>query len=208
MDKVVSFSMGRLGNIMFCVASGKYYADKHGMDFYLLRNKSHDDYLSRYEKTFFKDIKMVDSYDDTFEVVKERKGYDPIVRKSTGNLYIDGYRESPKYWNEDKEYIYSLKDKLICTSLGSKGSEYQYNNIKGFVPSIPVKPMDTTGAGDAFFGAILSHLDGYQLKDLTNEYLDKVFRFANAVGGLTTLGKGAIDPIPYKEQVIEFLNNK
>lgn len=108
MDKVVSFSMGRLGNIMFCVASGKYYADKHGMDFYLLRNKSHDDYLSRYEKTFFKDIKMVDSYDDTFEVVKERKGYDPIVRKSTGNLYIDGYRESPKYWDEDKEYIYSL----------------------------------------------------------------------------------------------------
>ena len=108
MSKVVSFSKGRLGNIMFCVASGKYYADKHGMDFYLLRNNSHDNYLSKYEKTFFKDIKMVDSYDNTFEVVKEKKGYDPIVRKSNGNLYIDGYRESPKYWDENKEFVCSL----------------------------------------------------------------------------------------------------
>ena len=109
MDKVVSFSKGRLGNIMFCVASGKYYADKHNMDFYLLRNDSHDNYLSKYEKTFFNHIKMVDSYDpETFEVVKERKSYDPVIRNTRKNLYIDGYRECPRYWNEDKEYIYNL----------------------------------------------------------------------------------------------------
>lgn len=107
-----------------------------------------------------------------------------------------------------KDYIYSLKNKLICTSLGSKGSEYQYNSLKGFVPSYKVKPVDTTGAGDAFFGAVLSYIDGHKLEELDKEYLDEAFRFANAVGGLTTLGKGAIDPIPNKETVIEYLKSK
>lgn len=103
------------------------------------------------------------------------------------------------------EYINDLKNKLICLSLGSKGSEYRYNDLHGFVPTSKVKPLDTTGAGDAFYGAILSQIDGYKLNELTKEQLDKAFKFANTVGGLTTLGKGAIDPIPYKEDVLKLL---
>ena len=104
-----------------------------------------------------------------------------------------------------EDYISSLNDKLICLSLGNKGSSYRYNSLKGIVPSIKVKPIDTTGAGDAFFGAILANLDGHNLFELDKEYLIKIFGFANVVGALTTLGKGAINPIPYKEDVLEFI---
>ncbi|MBO4667427.1 MAG: carbohydrate kinase [Bacilli bacterium] len=99
------------------------------------------------------------------------------------------------------EYIDNLRDKLVCLSLGSKGSVYCYNGMRGFVTTTKVKPVDTTGAGDAFYGAVLSQIDGYQLNELTKDQLDKAFRFANIVGALTTLGKGAINPIPYKEEI-------
>ena len=106
-----------------------------------------------------------------------------------------------------RAYIDSLKDKLICLSLGSKGSEYRFNELRGKVPTYKVKVMDTTGAGDAFLGAILSQLDGYRLNELDKEQLDEIFRFANAVGALTTLKIGAISPIPSKEEVITFMND-
>lgn len=104
-----------------------------------------------------------------------------------------------------EEYINSLKNKLICLSLGSKGSEYRLNDMVGFIPSKKVKPVDTTGAGDAFFGGVLSQIDGYRLEELNKCILNDAFRFANGVGALTTLGKGAISPIPNKEEVLEFI---
>lgn len=105
------------------------------------------------------------------------------------------------------EYINGLKNKLVCLSMGPKGSEYRYNDLRGSVPTSKVKPVDTTGAGDAFYGAVLSQIDGYKLNELTKEQLDKAFKIANIVGALTTLGKGAIDPIPRKEDVLKFLKS-
>ena len=104
-----------------------------------------------------------------------------------------------------EDYIFGLKNKLICLSLGSKGSMYKYNDIKGIVPTKKVKPVDTTGAGDAFFGAVLSQIDGYRLEELTKEKLDDIFNFANGVGALTTLKKGAIDALPTKEETLRFI---
>ena len=107
-----------------------------------------------------------------------------------------------------KEYVDSLKYKLICVTLGSEGSLYKYNDLTNKVPSIKVNPVDTTGAGDAFFGALLYQLDGHNLKDLTKEFLDYAFRFANITGSLNTLGYGAIDNLPTKEKVLSLLNER
>lgn len=105
-----------------------------------------------------------------------------------------------------RDYIDSLKDKLVCLSLGDKGSEYRYNEIKGRVPSFKVEVVDTTGAGDAFFGAILSMIDGLKPSELTKEQLDEIFLYANAVGALTTLNIGAISSTPTREEVDEYIS--
>lgn len=92
------------------------------------------------------------------------------------------------------------KNQLVVVTLGGKGSAYFYNGEFAVVPSISVKPIDTTGAGDAFYGALLSRLDGQGFVDLQN-----ALRFANIVGALTTTAKGAIDAIPSLEIVKKYL---
>lgn len=80
-------------------------------------------------------------------------------------------------------------NKLIVVTLGSKGSFYYYNGISGTVATEPVKPIDTTGAGDAFFGAFLAEIEGLEF---TKENLETAMAKANAVGAKTTLFLGAI----------------
>lgn len=96
-----------------------------------------------------------------------------------------------------EEYLNDrLREKLLCISLGEKGSEWRYNGKRGRVGSIPVKPVDTTGAGDAFFAGVLKGLDGTKRNDWTADFLNGVFAEANVCGALNTLGKGAIDCLP------------
>lgn len=100
-----------------------------------------------------------------------------------------------------EEYIgKELSDKLVCVSLGGAGSEWRFQGERGRVPSVKVKPVDTTGAGDAFYAGVLTCLDGAGA--YTKEVLDGAFRFGNACGALNTLGKGAIDCLPDRETVL------
>lgn len=106
-------------------------------------------------------------------------------------------------FNED--YVNSLKDKLVCISLGKDGSKYFYNELTNTLPSIKVKPVDTTGAGDAFYAGILSQIDGLTKDNWEKDKLDYAFSFGNICGALNTLGKGAIDNLPTKEEVLKRL---
>lgn len=60
------------------------------------------------------------------------------------------------------------------------------------VSSVRVKPVDTTGAGDAFYAGVLAKLDGVARENWTDEFLNGTFAFANVCGALNTLGRGAI----------------
>ena len=83
------------------------------------------------------------------------------------------------------------KDKLLLVTLGKSGSAYYYNDLKGIVPSISgVKCVDTTGAGDAFFGAFLTNIEG---KKLTEENIVYAMQQGNIKGAKTTEFYGAIE---------------
>ena len=49
---------------------------------------------------------------------------------------------------------------VFTITLGKEGALVGINKQTYTVPSIPVKPVDTTGAGDAFVGAVLYQLSG------------------------------------------------
>lgn len=95
--------------------------------------------------------------------------------------------------------------KLICVTLGKNGCAYAIGERVGFVPSVEVKPVDTTGAGDAFFGALLSKLDGKDFAAFTNDELYRVFRFANVAGALATTNRGAIDSLPTEAEIMRLI---
>ena len=95
-----------------------------------------------------------------------------------------------------EEYVNSLTDKLVFITLGKHGAEWRYKGEKGFYKTTSHKPIDTTGAGDAFYGGVLTMLDKVSVSGWTNEYLTKTVKFANVCGALNTQGKGAIDNLP------------
>lgn len=104
-----------------------------------------------------------------------------------------------------EEYVDSLTDKLVLITLGKNGSEWRYKGMKNRVPAITVKPVDTTGAGDAFFAGALSILNNNVGKPLTEEVLNHSLRFGNIAGALNTTGRGAIDNLPDLDTIKTYL---
>lgn len=104
-----------------------------------------------------------------------------------------------------EEYVSGLTDKLVLITLGKNGSEWRYKGRSNRIPTITVKPIDTTGAGDAFFAGALSVLDKNAVS-LTDEALDSSLRFGNVAGALNTLGRGAIDNLPDLDTIHKHLN--
>jgi fructokinase len=104
------------------------------------------------------------------------------------------------------DYIQTeLKDKLVCISLGGEGSEWRYFGTSSKVPSISVKPMDTTGAGDAFYAGVLTKLVNVKKSEWTGQVFDEALRFGNICGALNTLQKGAIDGLPTLDDIQKYL---
>lgn len=95
----------------------------------------------------------------------------------------------------------ALGEKLVCVTLGERGCKWLYRGKSNTLPTIPVKTVDTTGAGDAFYAGALSRLDGLPKAEWTGENLNRVFAFANVCGALTTRSRGAIDALPSLEEV-------
>lgn len=95
-------------------------------------------------------------------------------------------------------------EKLIIITLGKDGAIYHLNGLSKVVAGKALKPVDTTGAGDAFVSGLLAGLA--QVSDWKNEdVLTDVIRKANASGALATTAKGAMSALPNKAQLEAFL---
>ena len=90
--------------------------------------------------------------------------------------------------------------KLAVLTLGKEGAMYSYRGKCERVETIPLKPIDTTGAGDAFYGALLSQLDGDGLANL-----HRSIYFANVCGSLTITRKGSAEAVPSREEIEKYL---
>jgi Sugar kinases, ribokinase family len=100
--------------------------------------------------------------------------------------------------------------KLVLITLGSEGAFYYNGRCNGHLPAYNVETIDTTGAGDAFLGAVLHSLKGKKADDLCNlsqDELNRIIAFGNAAGSLATTKKGAIPSMPTKEEIINCIEN-
>lgn len=92
------------------------------------------------------------------------------------------------------EGIRTLRNSIVCVTLGKEGCLVKVGNEVRKVATSPLTPVDTTGAGDAFFGAFLAGIDGTGKKpdQLTLEDVLPVVARANAKGAAATQHKGAV----------------
>jgi len=112
--------------------------------------------------------------------------------------------------NEEKALSELAKEhpiSMILVTYGDKGSAIYYKNKFVKVPAFKVDSIDTTGAGDAFFGSFLASL--YKTKKTPENFtIDEMKGFlkrANACGAIATLKKGAIGSLPTTKRLDEFL---
>jgi 2-dehydro-3-deoxygluconokinase len=98
-------------------------------------------------------------------------------------------------------FYLSLGCSVIALTMGKNGTMVATKDRLEVIPPRPVEAVDATGAGDTFDGAFLAewlvHRDPF-----------KATAYANAAAALSTLGKGAVAPIPKRAQVESFLQSK
>lgn len=93
--------------------------------------------------------------------------------------------------------------KLAIVTLGAKGALWARRNqngqiTQGTIPAPPVSVVDTTGAGDAFFSALVSRLTIHEssVEALSDDELNSVLMFSTHIGSLAVTRKGAVHGIP------------
>ena len=87
---------------------------------------------------------------------------------------------------------------LVLVTDGGNGVNFGTKDYHGFVPSLKVNTVDTTGAGDIFFGTFLYEFikSGKTPDTITFEEAEGFVKKAVTISGLSTLKKGAIPSIP------------
>lgn len=112
-------------------------------------------------------------------------------------------------YQEAAKQLLTTGPRFIAVTLGEKGvflaSAQKTEQIPGFL----VPCVDTTGAGDSFWGGFLSTLLTLPkpLEQLDWEDLKKCAITGNAVAALCIQKRGGIPSIPEKEKVTAFLSN-
>lgn len=95
--------------------------------------------------------------------------------------------------------------KLMLVTLGEKGCKYYTKDFHGAVDAFSVQQVDTTGAGDAFVGALLTKLVEDQSALQDEKKLREILKFSNACGAITTTKKGAIPALPSLSEITDFI---
>jgi ribokinase len=82
----------------------------------------------------------------------------------------------------------------VVMTLGKKGALFMNNREQGVVDAFTVDTIDTTGAGDAFNGALaVSIAEGKELQESIS--------FANKVAAISTTRFGTARAMPYKNEI-------
>ena len=98
---------------------------------------------------------------------------------------------------EEKALAIAEKTGGVCLiTLGAKGVIVAEKDKIVKIPSLPITPVDTTGAGDAFVGIFAAMIDnGFDTV--------KAARYASAGAGLACLKMGAQDSLPTLKEIEE-----
>lgn len=105
------------------------------------------------------------------------------------------------------EYVAGAKELLkrgvenVIVTLGEKGSLLVNKDGHQLVAACKVNVIDTVGAGDAFTGSLASQID-------QGKSIIEAMHIATHVSALEIQKHGAIPAMPYKDEVLKFMNER
>ncbi len=94
--------------------------------------------------------------------------------------------------------------KIVAITLGSEGAYVRVGNESRLVAGFRANAVDTTGAGDSFFGGFLYRFltSGKTLKQVSIEDAADYARFGNATASLCVERRGGIPAMPNLSEVL------
>ena len=148
-----------------------------------------------------KTISMIDAGKTTKETIELAKNIDYLVcsndfaRDYTKlNLDYDDLDSIKAVYDKLKE---DFKDQILIMTLEKYGSFTKINDEYKLVPSLKVKALDSTGAGDIYHGALLYFLShDYELLE--------AMRLANITSAISVERIGGRYSIPDLKEVLEY----
>ncbi|MBY0595015.1 carbohydrate kinase family protein [Bacillus bingmayongensis] len=107
--------------------------------------------------------------------------------------------------NKAAQCLLATGAKVVAITLGKQGTLLATSEGGTIIPSITVKQVDSTGAGDAFVGAMLYQFSKEEnIFDVSVKKLCTLIAFANKVGAITCTNYGAIQSLPTLEDIVKF----
>jgi 2-dehydro-3-deoxygluconokinase len=92
------------------------------------------------------------------------------------------------------QYCLDLGAKTVALKLGAQGALLGEPGLRHRIAPFACEPVDATGAGDAFGGALVARL-------VAGDSLEEAGHYAAIVAALSTEGLGAVAPIPFESTV-------
>ncbi|MDD3341442.1 MAG: PfkB family carbohydrate kinase [Bacilli bacterium] len=148
-------------------------------------------------------IAVIDADKDTKEIIELCTLCQYVVcskefaEKVTGKIFDFNRNETIR------DIYFSLKEKFsgkVIVTLEEKGSLYEKDGMIKIMPSISVKPVDSTGAGDIFHGAFIY--------GLSKRYdLEKILKISNVAGAISTQKIGGRFSVPSKEDIRKIIRD-
>jgi sugar/nucleoside kinase (ribokinase family) len=143
---------------------------------------------------------LTTSLDTNYDPSEQWRGFDELL--STTNVFLPNEAEACSLAGMDNVDLaadrLAGKVETLAVKLGAAGALGVMNGQKVRVASIPVKVVDTVGAGDSFdAGFIYGYLQGWPL--------EKALRLAAVCGGLSTQAAGGTTAQPALAQAQKYL---
>ena len=92
------------------------------------------------------------------------------------------------------DFCLGLGAKVVALKLGAEGALVSDGKARIRIAPHPCRPVDATGAGDTFAGALLARL-------VAGDDLHAAAQYATTASALSTEGYGAVAPIPHADRV-------
>lgn len=108
---------------------------------------------------------------------------------------------------EAAKEIALIGNSIVAVTLGKEGTMITDGSFVDIIRSVNIKSIDSTGAGDAFVGAVLYRLANIENPKVSVRDLDtmkEIIAFANKVGAIVCTKLGAIAALPTLQEVNDF----
>jgi fructokinase len=181
------------------------------------------------------DAPIKNAHSKAIEYCKAKNGiisFDPNIRLPLWNSEVECRRAILEFLpranilkisDEELKFITEIQDEktalnslfkgnvaIVIYTKGSNGAEFIVKDKKVCSKGFTVKVFDTTGAGDSFIGAFLYQIASIDLElldilALSEEKIKEILNFSNATAAMVVCKRGAIDALPQKEEVDNFM---